>query len=171
MKHLHSILFVLLLSISITSCSSDDENITSSVVGVWELTEWNANFFVDLNNDTLFNGNLLEEIDCANNEILRFEDNGVVTSSDTFNAKIEIFQQEVNSELLYNANIECADGGSIGFASSYIETNNTVEFNGSVSELIGNQIIRTFVDAIKIYNEDFTELVETRDLRLIYTKQ
>lgn len=170
MKHLLSIILILLFSISITSCSTDDENIASSVVGIWELTELNASLSLDLNNDTVSSTNLLEEITCNNNEILNFEANGVVTSNNTFNSKIEFYQIE-GAELEYSANIECASEGSIGFASSYIETGNTVEFNGSVSELIGNQIIRTFEDAVKIYNEDFTAVIETRDLRLVYTKQ
>ena len=33
-----------------------------------------------------------------------------------------------------------------------------------------NKISRVFLDAIKIYNEDFTEVLETKDLTLIYTK-
>ena len=27
-----------------------------------------------------------------------------------------------------------------------------------------------FKDAVKVYNEDFTEIIETRDLKLVYKK-
>jgi len=170
MKRLHSFLIIFCFSLFIVSCSTDeDDNIESSVVGVWDLTELNiANLSVDLNNDTVFNNNILEEISCANNEILTFEENGVVTSSDTFNSKVDIF---LNTSGQYSANIECAQSGTIGFASSYIETRNTVEFNGSTAELIGNQIIRTFTNEIEIFDEAGTEVVETRDLILVYTRQ
>ena len=169
MKRLQSTFLFTIFSIFICSCSTDEDDIVSSVVGEWELTEWNANISLDLNNDTIFNTNLLEEIDCINNEILTFEDNGVVASSNTFNSKIEFYLIESMQE--YNVNIDCAMEGSIGFASTYIETANTIEFNGSVSELRGNQIIRTFEDEIEVYNETHTEIIATRDLILVYTKR
>ena len=168
MKNLHSFLLIVFLSFFVTSCSNDNDDTLFSVVGEWELTEWNANIMLDLNNDATASFNLLEEVACINNEILTFEANGVVTSNNTFNPKAEFFLQ---ADQQHSGSIECSTEGSIGFASSYIEAGNTIEFNGSVSEFTGNQIIRTFQDEIKIYNEDLSQVIETRDLILVYTKR
>lgn len=155
----------LLLFILITSCS-DSKNI----VGNWKLVSWDIGIEIDANGDGIKNSNLLIESDCMNKELLKVEENGTISSKFTFNPTVRI--NKVDS---YNIKVECPKG-SIGFASSYtIENDRLLLDSEGYYEIIqyeeeGIGLKRTFKNAIKIYNYDFSEVTETRDLTLIYTK-
>ncbi len=69
---------ILLLALSIlfalTSCTKSDNAVQtppqSILPGKYKLTEYNVQVAVDLNNDGVFNKNLLKETSCFNNDIL-----------------------------------------------------------------------------------------------------
>ncbi|MEN3324366.1 hypothetical protein VP395_11560 [Mariniflexile soesokkakense] len=151
------------------SCFNDTDD-DYTIEGVWKLTDWNVADGFDINNDGIVNTNILNEIDCPNNETLVFESTGVVSSNETFNPTIEIALQNgiLNS---YAFNVVCDEEGIISFATTYIKNGNVILIDNGIANMNRNQLIRVFIDAIKIYNEDFTEVVATKDLTLVYTKQ
>ena len=155
----------LLLLLLITSCS-DSKNI----VGDWKLVSWDIGIEIDADADGIKNSNLLIESDCQNKELLKVEENGTINSKFTFNPTVRI--NKVDS---YDIRVECPKG-SIGFASSYtIENERLLLDSEGYFEIIqyeeeGIALKRTFKNAIKIYNYDFSEVTETTDLTLIYTK-
>ncbi|WP_132218522.1 hypothetical protein [Mariniflexile fucanivorans] len=158
------ILALVLFTLVFVSCSSD------SVNGVWVLTEWNVNNGFDINNDGIINTNILNEIECVNNETLVFDSKGVVTSNNTFNPSIDIVLVNGTSNN-YVFNVECDEEGVISFATTYTINGNEVLISDRVATVNGNKLSRVFVDAIKIYNEDLTEIIASKDLTLVYTKQ
>lgn len=158
--------------VNFTSCSSDDmqDSDNSSITGVWTLTAWNIDEGFDFNNDGTVSTNLLSEIDCSQNETLFFEKNGTVSLNTTFNPDIDIaLLNEENNE--YNFNVTCDNEGIISLATSYTVNDSIVMIGETEAQFDGNQITLVSEDRIKIYNEDFTEVVETRDLTLVYFKK
>ncbi|MEJ2112847.1 MAG: hypothetical protein P8X62_03775 [Flavobacteriaceae bacterium] len=168
MKNLAPKLIILIAILFLTSCTAEDIDDNINVIGAWKLTTWTIDVPVDLNNDTIFSMNLLDEVSCDNNEILIFDTKGIVSSNHTFNPNIDI---ALISNEKYIFNVECGVG-TIGFATSYAQIDyNTVQFNSIESTINGNKLSTVYKNAIKIYNEDFSEVVEIKDLTLIYTKQ
>ncbi len=166
---MNKFLFILCFALLLVSCS-DDDNEDVSIVGTWKLTAWEVADGLDINNDGTASVNILDEIECANNETLIFESNGVVASNKTFNPDIGIALKQGTTNN-YTFNITCDEQGVIGFATSYSQSMDTVIFNNNESTIIGNQLFRVIKESIKIYNEDFTEVVATKSLTLVYTKQ
>ncbi|MFG6685518.1 hypothetical protein ACGK9U_02980 [Mariniflexile sp. HNIBRBA6329] len=153
----------------LTSCFRDGDD-DFAIVGVWQLSAMNVEDGFDINNDGTISSNLLNEIDCINNETLVFESNGVVTSNSTFNPHIKIALLDGASDE-YIFNVVCDEEGVISFATTYAYNSKVVVINESIATFANNQLSRVFEDAIQIYNEDFTEVVTTKDLTLVYTKQ
>ena len=92
-----------------------------------------------------------------------------MASNDSFHHIIDISKSDLTSEYIFD--IECSEG-YVSFAAIYIQENsNTVEFNNHTSVITNNELIRVYENAIEIYNEDFTEIVEVKNLTLVYTKQ
>ncbi|WP_303316009.1 hypothetical protein Q4Q34_13280 [Flavivirga abyssicola] len=163
-------LFILCFTLLITSCSEEESN-DLSIVGTWKLTAWEVADGFDMNNDGIVNTNILDEIECISNETLIFETEGVVSSNKTFNPDIDIALQEGTTDK-YVFDVRCDKEGVIGFATTYSQKNiDTVIFNDKESAIVDNQLFRLIKESIKIYNEDFTEIVATKDLTLVYTKQ
>ena len=160
--------FVLVFSIVmlLVSCSKEESNTESILIGDWRLTGYDIGVEVDVNKDDHFNLNLLDELDCLNNEVLTFESNGVVASTDTFNPIMEISRSSLGE---YSFDVECVDG-IIGLATSYTFDGNSVIYSNRTSVLSGNILTRVIEDVIEVYNEDLSAVIETRDLTLIYTK-
>jgi len=155
-----------------TSCSSgdtDDSN-NQTILGVWELTAWNIEGGFDINNDGTLSTNLLNEIDCSRNETLLFNKNGVVSLNTTFNPEINITLLSGETET-YNFDVACDTEGVISLATEYTVKDSIITIGESEAEIDGNQISLVFEDRLKIYNEDKTEIIETRNLTLVYTKQ
>ncbi len=155
-----------------TSCSTDDmqDSNNSSITGVWKLTAWNIDGGFDINNDGTVSTNLLNEIDCSRNETLFFDNDGVVSLNTTFNPDINIaLLNEATSE--YSFNVACDTEGVISLATSYTVNDSMIMIGESEAQIDGNQIFLVFQDRIKIYNEDFTQVLETKDLTLVYNKQ
>lgn len=158
-----------MLSLLLVSCTNNTDDIIS-VEGVWELTEYNVANGFDINNDGVANTNLLEEIECLNQETLIFESNGVVKSNTTFNPSIDIaLVNEATNE--YTFDVKCDLEGVIGFASNYAQNGNTVSYNNINSNLIDKQLHIVFKDAIKIFNSNYSEVIKTEDLILVYSRQ
>lgn len=156
-------------SLLLTSCFSDGDD-DFAIVGAWQLSAMNVEGGFDINNDGTISSNLLNEIDCINNETLVFESNGVVTSNLTFNPHIKIALLDGTSDD-YVFDVVCDEEGVISFATTYAYNNKIVVINESIATFGNNQLSRIFEDAIQIYNEDFTEVVATKNLTLVYTKQ
>lgn len=160
----------LCLSLLASSCSKKDETNDSQFLGTWKLTSYAIDLALDINNDGEKNLNLLTELDCETNEVLKFDNTGVVSSTNTFQHDIKIFKKEADLEM-YGVEVECAEG-AIGFATTYLPIGeNTVVFNTIEATVDGNQLSRTITDGIAIYNEDLSEVVETKSVTLIYSKQ
>ncbi|WP_298345283.1 hypothetical protein [uncultured Algibacter sp.] len=171
MKKLLLSLCCAILLVSFTSCSTDDtqDSNDSSIVGVWTLNAWNIEDGLDMNNDGIASTNLLDEIDCSRNETLFFDKNGVVSLNTTFNPdlNISLLNSETNT---YNFEITCDTDGIVSLATEYTIENSMITIGESVAEIEGGQIFLVFEDRIKIYNEDFTQVIETKDLTLVYNK-
>lgn len=155
-----------------TSCSSDDmqNQNNSNLQGIWKLAAWNVEDGFDMNNDGVINTNLLNEIDCSQNETLLFEANGVVSLNTTFNPDIEIvlLNDTAND---YRFNIECDTEGIISLATSYTVNGSAISIGESNAQFDGNQISMVFENSLEIYNEDSTEVIATKDLTLVYVKK
>lgn len=158
------------LLVFLSSCSIEPVEATFDFFeGTYRLTEYTVDVPVDLDNDSNYNTNLLEEIDCESNESLVFDIQGFVYSNLTFHPKIEVFLVDA---LLgeFAVDVECDTEGVIGMASSYRKNGNTIIINERMATIKGNNITMIFENAIKIYNQDKTVVIDTKDLRLVYTK-
>ncbi|MBA6151274.1 hypothetical protein [Gelidibacter maritimus] len=142
----------------------------SPLVGAWELTTWTVGIPMALNDNTQLTTNLLDQTACDVNEILTFDNKAIVISQDSFSPDITIRLKEGTTDV-YIVEETCAEG-VIGYATDYSQdANGDVQFNGTVGVLSNNQLTVIYKNAIKIYNEALTEVIESRDLTLIYTKK
>ncbi|MEM5564440.1 hypothetical protein WNY78_04975 [Psychroserpens sp. AS72] len=161
----------LILTISfvlLSSCAKEEVVNQSQVIGEWKLTSYSIGTSFDIDKDGTSHLNLLNEIDCVNNEILKFETSSIVSSNETYNPTINITKSEIDTT--YDVNIECAEG-VISFATGFSQVDvNTFQFNDNVFTISNNLFDIILVDEVEIYNEDFTTIIETRDLVLSYTK-
>lgn len=162
-------LFILCILLMNYSCSKEEVSDSSRLVGSWKLTSYAIDLPLDLNEDGLKSLNLLEELSCESNEILTFDANGLMSATNTF-------QHEINVSLAtpmpkdYDATVICAEG-QIGFAAEYSQPNAaSVVFNTLEATLEGSALTRTVTSGFNIYNEDFSEVIETKTITLIYTK-
>jgi hypothetical protein len=163
------ILLIILVSICSFACTDEIYDF-ASVEGEWKLTGYNSVTGFDINDDGVKSVNLLEEIECTNNETLIFDSNGVMSSNNTFNPKIDIALKD-GSKSEYVFNVECDLEGVIGFATGYSQNGDIITYKNHSASIIENQIFIVFENAIEIYNADYTEVIETQDLTLVYTKQ
>ena len=153
----------------LTSCFSDGDD-EIDIVGVWELSAMNVEGGFDINKDAFADTNLLNEIDCVNNETLVFESNNIVTSNQTFNPDIKIALINGTTDN-YVFNVVCDVEGVISLATTYKHNNNIVIINEDVVTFENNKLSRVFENALKIYNADFTQVIATKNVTLVYTKQ
>ena len=167
MKKIVLVLLVISL-VFFTSCSTEPIN-DAFFQETWKLTEWSVGISMDLNKDMVSSTNLLDEIDCGNNETLVFDNQGTVVSNLTFNPKVDISLINASTNA-YDFFVECDREGVLSSASSYTKNNNTIIINNSVFNIDNNELTVVFENAVDIYNEDFTAVVATKDLTLVYTK-
>ena len=171
---MNKILFTLLtaLLVLLTSCSIEPvDPITSEFFeGEYRLTEYVVDLPVDLNNDSNYSTNLLEEIDCENRETLVFDKQGFVYSNQTFNPKIDLLLVDASLGT-YSVDVECDTEGIIGTASAYTKSGNQIMINERKATISGTKITMLFKNALKIYNQNKTLVLGTKDLTLIYTKK
>ena len=167
---MNKLLFILsFATLLFTSCSTDNDD-NESVVGEWRLTSYNIASEFDINSDGVFSTNILDEIECANNETLIFESNGVMSSNATFNPTIDIILlDEITNE--YTFNVVCDSEGIISFASEYSQNGEIISYSNKEASIQGNQLYVVFESAIKVLSKDLLQVVSTEDLILTYTKQ
>ncbi|HLT33291.1 MAG TPA: hypothetical protein VKZ98_05830 [Aquaticitalea sp.] len=154
------------------SCSKDyDDNIqNSNILGVWELAGWSLDIEMDLNNDSVFSTNLLDEAPCQNYETLIFEADGTFSSNRTFNPTVNISLVNGTTDS-YVFDVACDTEGTIGLAGPFTQTGNMVTLLGNTAMINGNQLSIVYENAVEIYNEDFTEVVDTKNLTVIYGRK
>lgn len=172
MKRLVAGLSMICAIIGFEGCSDNNAS-KNALVGEWKLTSWSTDVSMDLNNDGVENVNLLKETTCANNELLKFESNGIVASENTFNPTVMISELDGEEEVSYEVEVECAEG-VIGFATDYVynTTNGNVQIGENTAATIGeNTLTIVYENAIEIYNTNLSEVVATKDLTKVYTKQ
>ena len=172
MKQINAIFSLVCLMMLSVACSKDSSS-KSAIEGKWKLTYWGAEVPMDLNNDGFVNVNLLKETTCPNHEILSFDSNGVVSSEDTFNPNVMIAELIDEASSSYDIQIECAEG-VIGFAMdySYDNTNGNVQIGETTTATINEGLLTiVYGGAVEIYNAELTEVVATKDLTKVYTKQ
>ena len=168
-KFVLTLLFAIL--VFLTSCSIEpvEELSFEFFEGTYHLTEYSFDVPADLNNDTNYSSNLLEEIDCENNETLVFDKQGLVYSNFTFNPLIEVAL--VNTSLSeFDVDVICDTEGLIGTASSYSKSGNIIKIDDRIATISGNNITMIFKKALNVYNQDKSLVIGTKDLKLVYTK-
>ncbi|WP_179352504.1 hypothetical protein [Winogradskyella vidalii] len=165
---MNNIVITCLLFCFLLSCSNDDSD--SKIVGTWQLTTRTVGVTFDVNNDNTYNDNLLEVVDCNDSEILTFSADGTVSSGNEFPKDIIYFKY--NNSDYYGLQVECNQDGLISFASEYKEVAaDTIMILNQNYYIDADTLTTVYDNAITIYSEDLTSVIETRDLTLIYTKK
>lgn len=174
------LLFILGLVFTV-SCSSDDSNNNDGVEleGTWRLTAWNVGESYDLNNDGTSSSNLLDEIDCYENETITFAA-GTATYMSTSYADI-YFEAGEEGESDDTYIIECEqeidnspatyvrNGNTVTITITYVEDGVTEE-DIIIGTLNGNTLSFVIPDGFYVEGDDFTVEVE-QDLTYVFTKQ
>lgn len=157
----------------LTSCSSDELEGNRFIVGEWKLTSWSIGVQMDLNDDTIFSENLINEITCDYNEVLTFDEQYIYTSRIEYNADImisKLVNKISKTTIDYNFNVECSEK-IISTASEYTVEDGSVYVNGKLLDFKQQDNSIVFSRTIDIYDEALTSIVETKDLVLVFTKQ
>ena len=159
-------ILICLLGLSM-SCSEKKD---SQIIGVWKLTTRTINIPFDVNNDGLYNNNLIEEVECNPIETLTFDNNGTVYSGNELSSELTFFKQ--TNPVTYGINVTCDESAIISFASEFnIISTDTIQISARNYIVNDTTLATIFENAVEIFNKDFTEILETRDLTLIYSKQ
>ncbi|MCR8668575.1 hypothetical protein NO995_12850 [Aestuariibaculum sp. M13] len=167
MKSLIPILFIFLALF--TSCNTESVDVNDNAVeGTWKLTSWTVGIPVDLNGDSVLSTNLIEEVSCESLEILTFSVDGTVVSNLTFNPSVMISLNETLGVYVYQ--VQCDNEGSIGFAASYEHKGSSVFINEREAVVSGNTLTMIYKNAQKIHNIAKTDILETKDITLVYTR-
>jgi hypothetical protein len=144
----------------------------TSIVGTWKMTAWNVNEGQDLNQDGTNSTNLLDEMDCYNNETILFNSNNTAVSTSTSYADIEL-NLVIGTTNTYNYTITCvpeientdltwAQSGNVVATTSAGSTNNFT--------LDGNQLSFLIPEGFTVVSDDSSTTV-IQDLTIVYTKQ
>ena len=163
-------IIVLILTAVFGSSCAKNESEKVSIVGIWQLTTWTIQVPIDINGDMVKSTNLIDEAVCANNETLVFDDSGTVSSNMTYNPKVTVYVLNGSMDD-YIFDIACDTEGTIGLSGSYSQNGSNISLFNTNAVISGNQLTITYANAIDIYNEDLTEVLETKDLTLIYIKR
>ncbi|WP_115461430.1 hypothetical protein [Winogradskyella aurantiaca] len=166
------------LSIILISCSSDDSvplSETDDLLGLWKLTEWNTETAFDINNDGIANTNLLEEIDCLDNETITFNSSNTAFVDTSSSIDIEVFVETGTTDS-FVFDVDC-DFETDSFVLNWNRTENQVflieedfEDEPLIAQIDGNTLTFTLNDALVVYDDNF-EVEFTEDFTIVYTKQ
>jgi len=66
--------------------------------------------------------------------------------------------------------VTCDTEGVISLATEYSVNNVALTIGENEARIDNNKIFIVFEDRLKIYNEDLTEVLDTKDLTLVYSK-
>ena len=161
-----------------TSCSSDNNDNPTQVDGTWKLTAWNVGESYDLNNDGTASSNLLDEMDCYNNETIVFANNTATYMSTSYadiyfeatgggstegTYTIECEQEIENSPAAYTVS-----GNTVTITETYEEDGQVYE-EVIVATLNGNTLSFVIPDGYYVEDDEFEVLVE-QDLTLVFIK-
>ena len=161
--------FLIYLSCFLLFCSCEKEEMViqySEVVGKWKLTELRSPIAFDINNDGISSFNILSELNCTNDEVLNFDALGGVQSVYTFNYSHKIAETSAGT---YMHEVECGNE-LLAWATDYLNEGSDVYFLERKSEIKGNQLFTKYENSIDIYNSDFSEIVESLEVIMVYTK-
>jgi len=115
--------------------------------------------------------NLLNEIDCSNSEVIKFDSNKIFTSIITHQPKIiGIASAEIDT-LFFT--VECSEG-SIGVTGLHYNQNDTLikvdENDDIVYVRKENILLKHDFNIIKVYNKDLTEIISTLGTTKVFRK-
>jgi len=161
--------FLIILIYLFSFACSDEMYEFASVEGEWILSEYNVAAGFDINKDGEKNVNLLKELDCLNNEILIFETTGTVSAVSSFNPDIHISLAQDTNEYIFD--VSCDNEGIIGWATSFSQNGETISYNNATATVINEELHVVFKNAFNIYDINNTQVIETYDVIMVYTKQ
>lgn len=165
-KEIRVILFICFVSLS--SCKNKNSAQQFGGLGDWFLSSYSIGEAYDIDKDGVFHLNLLKEISCENKEVLKFEATGVISSTGSYNPRLNM--SKIKAGNAYHFDIECSKG-VIGFATSFVQTSkNQFKFNDREYTITNDSFTQVLTDAVNIYNDSLTDIIETKDLVLIYSK-
>jgi hypothetical protein len=138
-------------------------------LGDWKLVGYSIGEAHDINDDGVSHINLLNELNCENKEVLKFETTGIVSSSASYNPTLDVSKRVLDDSYVFHA--ECPEG-VIGFATDFQQISDaTFRFNGREFTIVDNMFTLVFIDDIKIYdNNNLSEVIETKNVVLTYSK-
>ncbi len=128
-------LYFLIACIPITSCSQDDAVFESAISGVWELSAWNVDTPIDLNNDGVSSTNLLKEFGCLAGSELIFKD---AVNATIFYSSEVAFNVEIQNESQFFMFICGTNSNSVPRQITYVHQENSVILNDRGEELVLN---------------------------------
>jgi len=150
--------------------NTGDTDVT--VVGTWKMTAWNVNEAQDLNEDGTSSTNLLDEMDCYNNETVVFNADFTGIAMSTSYADIELnlvigttneFDYSITCvPEIENTDLTWAQSGNIVATTSTGITNNFT--------LNGNELSFLIPEGFTVVSDDSSVTV-IQDLTIVYTKQ
>ncbi len=148
-------LAIVLSTIVVTSCSNDDDNsgnISSDLVGIWNITTLVSEQPLDINEDGTASTMLHTEIDCVIEQFV-FNDDGTWSGSSSFAI---LFAEELQSVLCLDENrvgTWSIEGNSLAITSTSIGgtrtftitlTQNSLSFD-LLQEFIAGPVIGTYI--------------------------
>lgn len=138
----------------------------NSPYGNWTLESWSVGIEMDLNKDGKSSDNLITETSCRNLEVLSIMNNNTLSDMSTFNPTVNISK----SGNVYRISEKC-NKGSIGFSNSFkiVDSNLNLD-QGDQYKMQNGKLIRTFEGAINVFNDGYSDIIETKDLVLIYCR-
>lgn len=163
---------------SLGDCNPDgtiDEPEDAELTGTWLLTEWNVDDPEDINNDGTASNNILDEIDCYNNETIVFNADNTGTSMSTSYASFS-FIIEAGTTDSYEYTVECEEeieNSNFTWSQTGNVITTTDNDTGEVFDwtLEGNQLSATVPDGYVAFNSDDLTVTVSQDLTFVYTKQ
>ena len=156
---------------ALDSCNNSQS--VSEIVGTWQLTAWLVQSGLDLNNDGSSNLNLLDEMDCYNNETIEFNTDGTASINSRSFAEI-IVEFEVGSTNSFDYFINCIEEDNITTATWTEDGDSiTLVYDGIDEEiqftLENNQLSLLVPNGFFAQSSDFSlEVLE--DITIVYTK-
>ncbi|TCK68920.1 hypothetical protein DFQ05_0430 [Winogradskyella wandonensis] len=152
-----------ILFVVVATCAQTNNDI----LGEWTLKSWSVGSESTLVNNNKQSTNLLDITTCNNSEVLTVKANNTIGATNTFNPNIKISKGE-NGYLV----TEVCTKGSLGFSNSFKLIDNKLVLDIGDSYIIKeDSLSRTFKNYIKVYNSDFTQVIERKDLILVYIRR
>ncbi|MEM6515725.1 MAG: hypothetical protein AAF688_06045 [Bacteroidota bacterium] len=149
-------------------CSNNQQ--TTNIPGTWKLTAWNIDGGLDLDNDGTASVNVLDEMDCYNNETIVFNADGTASVISTSFADIES-EFELGSNDEFDFTVECIQDDETT-TGTWTEDSNTLtftydDFDETIEFTIENNDISYFIpNGFTTFGVEFST-----DMTIVYTKQ